>query len=113
MSAGTFASLMIAAAVNAKALSTYMGHTSITITLDRYGHLMPGNEGEAAELLDRYLEKARLVVGEHEDERLGSGWQCAAYGKTNEHAVGGEVCERASSNTRVARPSRAKTRSAA
>jgi integrase len=54
----TFASLMIAAGVNAKALSTYMGHTSIGITLDRYGHLMPGNEGEAATLLDAYLDRA-------------------------------------------------------
>jgi integrase len=51
----TFASLMIAAGVNAKALSTYMGHSSITITLDRYGHLMPGSEEQAAELLDAYL----------------------------------------------------------
>jgi integrase len=42
----TFASLMIAAGVNAKALSTYMGHANIGITLDRYGHLMPGNEAE-------------------------------------------------------------------
>jgi integrase len=46
---------MIAAGVNAKALSTYMGHSSITVTLDRYGHLMPGNEAEAADLLDAYL----------------------------------------------------------
>jgi hypothetical protein len=50
---------MIAAGVNAKALSTYMGHCSITITLDRYGHLFPGNEGEAAGLLDAY--RARLA----------------------------------------------------
>ena len=35
-----------------------MGHASITITLDRYGHLMPGNEVEAAGLLDAYLERA-------------------------------------------------------
>ena len=54
----TFASLMIAAGVNAKALSTYMGHANISITLDRYGHLMPGNETEAAALLDAYLERA-------------------------------------------------------
>jgi integrase len=54
----TFASLMIAAGVNAKALSTYMGHASVTITLDRYGHLMPGNETEAASLLDAYLARA-------------------------------------------------------
>jgi integrase len=54
----TYASLCIAAGVNAKALSTYMGHASITITLDRYGHLFPGNENEAADLLDRYLAGA-------------------------------------------------------
>jgi integrase len=40
----TYASLMIAAGVNAKALSTNIGHSSIAITLDRYGHLLPGNE---------------------------------------------------------------------
>ena len=50
--------MMIAAGINAKALSTYMGHYSITITLDLYGHLMPGNEEEAASLLDAYLERA-------------------------------------------------------
>jgi integrase len=50
--------LMIAAGVNAKALSTYIGHASISITLDRYGHLMPGNEEEAAGLLDAYLTRA-------------------------------------------------------
>ena len=58
----TFASLMIAAGVNAKALSTYMGHSSITITLDRYGHLFPGNEDEAAGLLDAYLERANTAA---------------------------------------------------
>jgi integrase len=41
----TFASLMIAAGVNAKALSTYMGHASVMITLDRYGHMFPGERG--------------------------------------------------------------------
>jgi len=54
----TYASLMIAAGVNAKALSSYMGHANISITLDRYGHLMPGNEDEAAGLLDAYLDRA-------------------------------------------------------
>jgi integrase len=47
---------MIAAGMNAKALSTYMGHSSITITLDHYGHLVPGSEAEAAGLLEAYLE---------------------------------------------------------
>jgi integrase len=58
----TFGSLMIAAGVNAKALSTYMGHASVTITFDRYGHLMPGNESEAAGLLDAYLERANTAA---------------------------------------------------
>jgi integrase len=68
----TFASMMIAAGVNAKALSTFMGHANISITLDRYGHLMPGTEAEAAGLLDTYVEAqraraeeaARMVGGE-------------------------------------------------
>jgi integrase len=35
-----------------------MGHSSVTVTYDRYGHLMPGNEDEAAALLDAYLERS-------------------------------------------------------
>ena len=58
----TFASLMIAAGVNAKALSTFMGHANISITLDRYGHLMPGAEDEAAGLMDAYLDAARYEI---------------------------------------------------
>jgi integrase len=53
-----YASLAIAAGVNAKALSTYLGHSSVTVTYDRYGHLMPGSETEAAGLLDAYLARA-------------------------------------------------------
>ncbi|MEO8092969.1 MAG: integrase [bacterium] len=49
--------VMIAAGINAKALSAYMGHSNITVTLDRYGHLMPGHEGEAAGMLTAYLER--------------------------------------------------------
>jgi integrase len=57
---------MIAAGVNAKALSSFMGHSSIKVTFDLYGHLMPGTEAEAAALLDRFLgvqgEVARETV---------------------------------------------------
>ncbi|MET0206311.1 MAG: hypothetical protein ABW228_03970 [Thermoleophilaceae bacterium] len=55
-----------------------MGHSSITTTLDRYGHLMPGSEDQAAGLLDGYLEaerqraeaQARGATGEFSGERL-------------------------------------------
>ncbi len=40
-----------------------MGHASITITLDRYGHLFPGNEAEAADLLDAYIARERETSG--------------------------------------------------
>ena len=52
-----YASLMIAAGVNVKALSTFMGHANIGITLDQYGHLLPGAEDEAAGLLDAFLAR--------------------------------------------------------
>jgi Phage integrase family len=66
----TYASLMIAAGVNAKALSEFMGHSSIQVTLDKDGHLMPGAESEAASRLDALLEgaesKARSAGGSPE-----------------------------------------------
>jgi len=46
---------MIEAGVNAKAISTYMGHSSVATTFDKYGHLFDGNEAQAAELLDAHL----------------------------------------------------------
>lgn len=46
---------MIAAGVNAKALSTFMGHASIQTTFNLYGHLFPGSEADAADLLNTYL----------------------------------------------------------
>ena len=54
----TFASLMIAAGVNAKTLQEIGGWSSIAIVYDRYGHLMPGARDEAAGLLEAYLEAA-------------------------------------------------------
>jgi hypothetical protein len=44
--------------VNVKALSTFMGHADIGITLDQYGHLLPGAEDEAAGLLDAFLARS-------------------------------------------------------
>jgi integrase len=55
----SFAALMIAAGVNAKALQSFMGHANISVTLDSYGHLMPGSEDEAAGMLDAYFDAQR------------------------------------------------------
>jgi integrase len=57
----TCASLLIAAGVNAKALSVIMGHSTIAMTFDTYGHLMPGGLDEARAATDAYL--AQLADG--------------------------------------------------
>jgi integrase len=54
----TFASICIAAGANPKTLSEYLGHSSITITMDRYGHLMPGSKDEFRNLVDEFLERS-------------------------------------------------------
>lgn len=58
----SYASFMIAAGINAKALSVFMGHSSIKVTFDLYGHLMPGTEAEAAALLDVYMGARRPLA---------------------------------------------------
>jgi integrase len=54
----TAASFMIASGANPKALSVVMGHASIEITFNRYGHLMPGSEDAVGKLLAIYLAAA-------------------------------------------------------
>ncbi|HMC49342.1 MAG TPA: site-specific integrase [Solirubrobacterales bacterium] len=54
----TFASLLIDAGVNAKAIQEFMGHATIEETFSRYGHLMPGARDQARELVDAYFDAA-------------------------------------------------------
>lgn len=51
----TFASLLIDAGANPKAIQTFMGHSKIQTTFDIYGHLMPGSHDEVRERMDAYL----------------------------------------------------------
>jgi integrase len=58
--------MMIASGADIKAISTAMGPASITITLDRSGHLLPGSVSELRAKMDAYLEggvAALLVTG--------------------------------------------------
>jgi len=48
----THASLLIAAGEDIKTVSRRLGHEKITITLQTYGHLMPGRDEEAANAMD-------------------------------------------------------------
>ena len=45
----THASHLLAAGVNARIVSERLGHSSVSFTLDTYGHVMPGQQADAAE----------------------------------------------------------------
>ncbi len=45
----THASHLLMAGVNVKVVSERLGHASVSFTLDTYGHVMPGQQAEAAE----------------------------------------------------------------
>jgi integrase len=54
----TCASVWIAAGVNVKAITTFMGHANIATTYDLYDQLMPGGESDALILIDACDERA-------------------------------------------------------
>ena len=54
----TCASLAIAAGADVKVLQRMLGHASAALTLDRYGHLMPGQAESVAERLDALARAA-------------------------------------------------------
>jgi integrase len=50
------ASLMLASGTPAKVVQEQLGHSSITVTMDLYSHLMPGMKKEASERLARLID---------------------------------------------------------
>jgi integrase len=54
----TCASLAIAAGADIKVLQRMLGHASAALTLDRYGHLMPGQAQTVADRLDDMARRA-------------------------------------------------------
>ena len=56
----TFASLLIDAGANPKAIQTFMGHSKIQTTFDTYGHLLPGSHDEVRQRMDAYLDAASV-----------------------------------------------------
>jgi integrase len=54
----TYAALMIAAGAHPKLLQAQLGHTSINVTLNTYGHLFPDAFADVGEALDRLVRGA-------------------------------------------------------
>lgn len=55
----THASMLISAGVNIKTVSERLGHASIQITLDTYGHLLPDDDKRAADTLFGFAQASR------------------------------------------------------
>jgi hypothetical protein len=55
----TCAALLIAQGAHPRAIMERLGHSSITVTLDTYGHLLPGLDEALAEGLDATLRAAQ------------------------------------------------------
>ena len=68
----TFASLLIDAGVNPKAIQEFMGHATIEETFSRYGHLMPGTRDQARELVDAYMDEATRRGSRSDAASIGS-----------------------------------------
>ena len=54
----THATMLLRAGVHPKVVSERLGHSSISLTLDVYSHVMPGMQREAAERIDESLRAA-------------------------------------------------------
>lgn len=54
----TAVALAIAAGAHAKAIQARLGHSSVSMTLDRYGHLMQGLDADVADRLDALQQTA-------------------------------------------------------
>ena len=59
----TSVALAIAAGAHPKAIQVRMGHSSITVTLDRYGHLFPELDEAIADAFDQRWVAARTAAG--------------------------------------------------
>lgn len=60
----THASWLIEQDVHVKVISTRLGHSSIRVTMDRYGHVMPGLDDQVADMLDNLVspEQSHLRI---------------------------------------------------
>jgi len=55
----SFVAIMVAAGANPKEVSSWAGHSSVSFTLDRYGHLYDEHGDDVADRLDKLLSQGR------------------------------------------------------
>lgn len=67
----TYASFLIAEGAHPRAIMERMGHSTITVTLNRYSHLLPALESQLDEALDRTGRSVRTTTSEQFGSQLG------------------------------------------
>jgi integrase len=63
----TAVALWIAAGASAREVATRAGHTSTSVVLDRYGHLLPGTGEAVTDALERMADDARNATARGAD----------------------------------------------
>lgn len=58
----SYATIMISQGETMKFIQGQLGHTSMKVTFDRYGHLLPATGQEAMKRFDRFIESEILVA---------------------------------------------------
>ncbi len=58
----TAASILIAQGAHPKVIQEHLGHSSIVITMDRYGHLYPEDRSKVTDALDAAFAAARAAT---------------------------------------------------
>ena len=66
----TFASILIATGHNPKYIQSQMGHASINITMDLYGHLMPEVHRGAAKRSEDFVFGHEMILEKKKSTRL-------------------------------------------
>ena len=62
-----------------KAISERWGHTEIGVTINVYGHLFEGAQGELTQNLDDLLERSRSAVYDEGGKRADGAWKRACH----------------------------------
>ncbi len=89
----SYASIMLAAGVNAKAISESLGHANIGITLDIYSHLLPGVGKSTAERFDKLLKPwlaedvGKMLANEEESGTRLEGFEPTTLGSEDRCSV--------------------------
>ncbi|HET8638709.1 MAG TPA: tyrosine-type recombinase/integrase, partial [Solirubrobacterales bacterium] len=101
----TYASMLIHAGTNPKAVQTYLGHSKIQTTFDIYGHLFPGSRDEVRRLMDGYLAGEGEMTGAQALED----WRISGASPDSTDAEGSFIQHSESHAFRVGEPDQQKT----